>query len=204
MTEREYSNPIENRKSRFAVIGAIAGLALIAGSVGKLACSKIGLKSESKNKYYTDDFSKDSDGVLLARMIFGEARDCSYLERAAVGCTAVTRANDRKNWNGETIRQAILKPWQYSCFNENDPNKNVLMNPESYDAKSFYECLDVSKKILDGKVEDPSKITHYFNPKLGRPKWAREKNIRVLGKIEVGRTKRNKPIYSRHVFCREN
>ena len=143
-------------------------------------------QEEKKINYKTADFSKDTEEILLARMIFGEARGQSYLERIAVGYTAVNRAKDGKKFNGSNVREAILKPKQYSCFDENNVNRKKLMEPENEDAKSFYECLKISKKILSGVEKDPTNgATHYFNPKLASPPWADK--IKKIGRIKIGK-----------------
>jgi len=123
-----------------------------------------------KPSYKTLDFSKDTNEVLLARMLFGEARNCSDLEKVAIAYTAINRASDGKKWNGETIKESILKPWQYSCFNKDDPNREKLMNPEKYDAKSFEKCLQISRDVLSEKYKDQTNgATHYFNPDVVKP-----------------------------------
>jgi len=124
----------------------------------------------------------EDDEVLLAKMLFGEARNCSENEKIAIAYTAINRVNDNKKWNGETLREVILKPWQYSCFNENDVNKKKLMNPNDYNSKAFEECLDISRKVLSGKYEELNNgQTHYFNPKVVYPSWAGK--LKRIGKI---------------------
>lgn len=143
-----------------------------------------------------DDFAKDNDETLLARMIYGEARGEELEERIAVGYTAVNRANDGVKWNGTDIRSVVLKPKQYSCFNEDDVNREKLLNPEKDDAKTWEECLDVAEGILNGKYEDPTQgATHYFNPKLCQPSWA--KKMEKIGRIKT------KLGESKHEFYRE-
>lgn len=148
--------------------------------------------------YRTTDFSTDSDEILLARMIFGEARGCSEIERIAVGYTALNRVNDGKKWNGETIREVVLKPKQYSCFNERDPNRAKLMNPMSYEPKVFEDCLAIARNILNGDCSDPAKgATHYFNPRYANPSWANRMNN--IGYLDLGEDKK-----SEHKFFKEN
>lgn len=159
-------------------------------------------KTENKNqnsKYKTSDFLTDSEQALLARMLFGEARDCSELEKVAIAYTAINRANDGKKWNGETINEAILKPYQYSCFNNSDPNKEKLMDPEKYDGKSFQECLTIAQRILKGEYKQYNKgATHYFNPEIvKKPKWADK--MHKIGKVKVNEEK-----YSKHEFYKED
>ncbi len=139
--------------------------------------------------YKTNDFSQDSDEVLLARMIYGESRNCSKNERIAVAYSVINRVNDRKKWNGENIKDVILKPWQYSCFNKNDVNLKKLKNPNK---KIFEDCLEIAGEVLEGKYSELNKgQTHYFNPKVVKPKWADK-----LEKVDFEKTK--------HEFYREN
>ena len=185
-----------DRRQFLNQIGGITALALSPFRVLEV------LAEEPSKNYKTSDFSDDSDEVTLARMIFGEARSCEDLERVAVGYTAVNRANDGKKWNGETVKEAVLKPWQYSCFNENDPNREKLMNPQMYDEKSFRECLDIARGVLSGERKDVSEgATHYFNPQYARPDWASK--LEKIGKIEIGKTEDGRPVYSKHEFYRE-
>ena len=133
--------------------------------------------------YNVDDFLKDSDEVLLARMLFGEARGCSTEEKIAVAYSAINRINDGIKWNGETLSEVILKHRQYSCFNENNVNRKKLRNPQEYDSRAFNECLKIAKSVLDGKYSNLNKgQTHFFNPNDVYPYWADE--FERIGKIE--------------------
>lgn len=137
-----------------------------------------------KQNYKTNDFSKDSDEVLLARMIFGEARNCSDTEKAAVAYTVMNRTKDGKKWNGTSLREVILCPWQYSCFNKNDPNSDKLKDPERYDQKAFENCLQIARQVISGETKDPTNgATHYFNPNSANPSWAKE--LRNIGRIKT-------------------
>lgn len=128
---------------------------------------------DSKKDYSTSDFSKDSEYELLARLIFGEARGVNDFEKAAVAYSVINRVNDGKKWNGETIKEVILKPYQYSAFNENDPNLRKLKNPMDYEPKSWKDSLKMSYEILNTNIwDDVNKgQTHYFNPKYANPSW---------------------------------
>jgi len=78
--------------------------------------------------YTTTDFSTDTDEVLLARMIFGEARGESEQGRIAVAYSAVNRLRNPRRFGGD-LRAVLLRRAQYSCFNEGDPNRVRLMDP---------------------------------------------------------------------------
>ena len=147
--------------------------------------------------YKTSDFNKDTDEVLLARMLFGETRDCTTEEKVAVAYSAINRINDGKKWNGETLKEVILKPYQYSCFNKNDPNRKKLMDPERYEPGAFQDCLEISRQVLSKRYQDPtSGATHYFNPKVVKPTWA--KKMKKIGFIKTAKGR------SQHEFYRKN
>ena len=141
-------------------------------------------KSEKQKRisYKTNDFSEDSDKVLLARLIFGEGRNCSYDEQISIGFTSFERANDGKKWNGETIREAILCPSQYSCFNKNDPNYEKIKDPEKYDKKSWTKALKISEGILSGKLKNKNLVpnaTHFHTHSIS-PKWSKSSKMKDL------------------------
>ena len=151
--------------------------------------------------YKTEDFHQDSDDVLLARMLLGETEYCSDTEKIAVAYTAINRINDGKKWNGETLKNVILTPYQYSCFNDGmkEALKEILKNPLKEKSKEFLECLGLAREILAGKYKDPtSGATHYLNPNhpdlKGKtlPNWTRV--FEEIGRIENGP----------HIFYKEN
>jgi len=151
-------------------------------------------ESKQQTDYTTSDFYQDSEEILLARMLLGEAEGCSKEEKIAVAYTAINRIDDNKKWNGETLKEVILKPYQYSCFNTNLNNK--LKNPLTYNSKEFLKCLNLSEEILSNKYKDPTNgATHYYNPNHPtmekEPEWS--KNIEKIGSINN----------SIHVFFKE-
>lgn len=134
--------------------------------------------------YKTTDFSTDSDTVLLARLVFGEARGSSLKEKVSTAYTAVNRANDSIDWNGKNLREAILKGYQYSCFNYNDPNRIKLMDPMEYDSTSWKESMKAAKGVLDGTYRDPTGgATHYHTKKI-YPYWMKSNEITKVDHLE--------------------
>ena len=71
----------------------------------------------------------------LARTIYGEARGEDRQSKIAVACVILNRVQQRKqcgyrNIDGRkipTIAATCLKPWQFSCWNEKDPNRKVIL-----------------------------------------------------------------------------
>ena len=118
-------------------------------------------------------------------MLYGEARELlkeeDQKEAIMIGFTAVNRANDSIEGNGKSIKEAILKKYQYSCFNSNDPNLKELKNPEKYDPKSWEKALSLSEKILEGKFAHLNYgQDHYHTKKIASPKWAKSPRMKKV------------------------
>jgi hypothetical protein len=158
-------------------------------------------KKEELVNYRTQNFWEDSLDRLIARLLLGEAEGCSEIEKTGIVWTAITRSTDENPNNGETLRNSILWPYQYSAFNEDRNQK--LKRPLEYNAGEFLANLPLAKEILAGKHKDPTNgATHYFNPNHpdlnGKyPDWAKDID---LYRIVVGMTKERRPIYSIHIF----
>ena len=122
----------------------------LTGLVATLISTKPTLASTSRYQYKTpttrDDLRYIPERDLLARMIFGEARNCPTYEQIIIGYTAINRANDNKKFNGEkSLSDVLLKIYrgnhQYDCFNNTNPKTatNFLrtLDPAKYDPKSW-------------------------------------------------------------------
>jgi spore germination cell wall hydrolase CwlJ-like protein len=142
------------------------------------------------------DLYDRADVQLLAKMLWGETRNCAEKERIAVGFTAPNRT-EIGGWYGNTLRAAILKSKQYSCFNDGDPNKKLLENPARHDARAWEDCQAIAYLILTNQAADGARATHYFRPEVCSPKWRNDAGLEYIGKIQTERG------LSRHVFMRD-
>jgi N-acetylmuramoyl-L-alanine amidase len=141
--------------------------------------------------YNAEDFTKDSPQILLARVLYGEARSESRAAKEAIASTILNRTK-KHVWWGESnysnipnysLSAVILKPFQYSCFNSNDPNLAQLKHPRG---DAWKECLAVSKEVLDGKVKDStSGSTHYHNAKKN-PNWTEGVKPKLILPTSIG------------------
>ncbi len=135
--------------------------------------------------------------VLFAMQIFGESRlddrDEDHWEefemKAGVGHVAYNRAMNPAWW-GKNLKEVLLKSHQFSCFNDNDPNRVKLLNPLSYEASYVWDtCFLVASGILLQVIPDPTlRSDHYFDDSLVKtnkmPRWADEKNfVKQIGKF---------------------
>jgi N-acetylmuramoyl-L-alanine amidase len=133
------------------------------------------------------NFNDDTEQLILARAIFGEARGLSEEGKLAVGWTIKNRVLDSR-W-GNTYKEVILEPHQYSAFNEQDPNWAYVKNPliKETQKKSWYECYKIAGKIIKNKIGDPTDgANHYFSDYIAPPYWAKSDNAEF--KLKIGNT----------------
>ena len=122
------------------------------------------------------------DLETLARTIYGEARGESYAGMVAVGCVAVNRARIALAWVAKhgrphplfgdgSIRSACLAPWQFSSWNENDPNRAKLLAVSLQDPL-MAKCLSAARAAVE--LPDTTRgSTHYYATSMAEPPaWA--------------------------------
>lgn len=131
---------------------------------------------------------EEKDILALAQTLWGEARGEDDEGMMAVCCTVINRFNSKKWFAGKTIEETCKKPWQYSCWNKDDPNRPKMLRLTYIELKRE---LDIIKKVCSGVYNDITcGATHYYNPEACEmPKWA-------IGKV---------PCYThgKHLFFKE-
>ena len=124
-----------------------------------------------------------SDVDILARTLYGEARGEGIDGIEAVACVIMNRYKARKWYTGYVIEngqkvpsvaQTCLKKWQFSCWNKNDPNYNVIKNVTEQDAV-FARCLAVARRAIKGELKDWTNGAVYYHTKQIKPVWAQGK-----------------------------
>ncbi|MBI4479423.1 MAG: cell wall hydrolase [Acidobacteria bacterium] len=122
--------------------------------------------------------------TLLAMCLFGEARGESEEARRAIAQVILNRARHPHKVFGsragagleENLRRVILKPQQFSCFLESDPNYPKILHPLDYEPPAVWQrCLDAAQQAL-ATAGEPDALTlnsdHYFDDSLQPPSWA--------------------------------
>lgn len=106
---------------------------------------------------------------VVADTLYMEARGEGEHGQRAVATVIYNRAHGK----AEKMKSVCLKPKQFSCWNGKTP-KSVKIAPKTRsDAKAYELCLAIEKELLTGKFEPLGDWTHYYNPRLCAPKWAR-------------------------------
>lgn len=116
------------------------------------------------------------DVDILARTLFGEARGETVRGKEAVACVIINRVNRAKAhggyWWGSTVEQVCLKPWQFSCWNENDPNRAKILEVQP-GHRVFDTCLRIARRAVSGCLEDPTRGATHYHTKHVTPPWSK-------------------------------
>lgn len=128
----------------------------------------------------------DKDRDILARTLYGEARGESLAGQIAVAWTIRNRVNDGKDksWWGEGYTGVCQAPYQFSCWNKNDPNFTYLSGAKQIPFRELAQARIAGDQVIDGKVPDPTGgATHYYATAMKKPPaWAaKAKQTVVIG-----------------------
>jgi spore germination cell wall hydrolase CwlJ-like protein len=131
---------------------------------------------------FNDWLTSLTDAQVMGVTLLGEARGEDTLGRQMVASVFMTRVKISQAhqarvgapyWWGMNVREVILMPWQFSCWNESDPNRPKLMSlPEE---PLWPEAMFIAESALTGTLPDQANgATHYLNPLTARPlpTWA--------------------------------
>ena len=115
------------------------------------------------------EFSRQ-DIDTLSRTIWGEARGEGEEGMLAVAHVIVNRAN-RGGWWGSTVHEVCRKDWQFSVWNENDPNRSKL---EALDLEDVVarECHWAALTVALGKHADNTEGSFHYHTHGVSPDWS--------------------------------
>lgn len=115
----------------------------------------------------------DEARLVLAQTIYGEARGEGASGMSAVANVVMNRAAIG-GWWGDSVIAVCKAPWQFSTWNENDPNRSVIeaMRPGGNDV--FNTAYAIAGLAINGSLRDETGgATHYYAPgSISKPKWA--------------------------------
>ncbi len=136
--------------------------------------------------------------ITLVKTIYGEARGSTDLDKYAVACVIRNRAKIARSCvaqhgkshplfgNGE-IADVCLKPYQFSCWNKQDPNYALLTSLDMEEAltsdKVLYHCYVIAEKVItefDDLKDVTEGSTHFHTKRMGWPAaWGKQKPCTV-------------------------
>lgn len=126
---------------------------------------------------------------VYARTIYGEARGEPYEGQVAVAAVIRNRVKRPARF-GEGYEGVCLKPKQFSCWNEGDPNREILQRAGLFD-RDMVKAMGIACLVFSGDLHDPTNgADHYFATYIKPPKWSEDMEI----KARIGR----------HLFVKES
>ncbi len=122
----------------------------------------------------------------LARTIWGEARGEGSAGMQAVACVILNRlavAQEKGGfWWGNSIIQICQKPYQFSCWNRNDPNFKQLLNVGD-DDPYFATALNIARRAIYADMEDITCGADHYHAVGILPYWAKKAApVTVMGR----------------------
>ena len=137
---------------------------------------------------------------ILSLLAYGEARGEGEEGLRAV-INVVNNRGKKGGWFPDKINlkdysvfhQVILKPWQFSCFNLDDPNRKALEEIGMFFIESLgiYKVLmtayDIAIQCVEGRLEDNTMGATYYHTKQMNPfpSWASKfkKTVEIKNQI---------------------
>ncbi|MCB9988651.1 MAG: cell wall hydrolase [Rhodospirillales bacterium] len=130
--------------------------------------------AKANPKFSSLAHSRDQEIDTLARTIWGEARGEGSAGMEAVAAVIMNRVKVAESkgsyWWGNTVIGVCRKPWQFSCWNASDPNRERLIAVDEKDLY-FATALRIARRAVYGVLPDPTGgATHYHAAGLS-PSW---------------------------------
>ena len=113
---------------------------------------------------WTGDFYDDSEEMILARLIFGEARNQAEEAKIWVASTVFNRiSSPTSDWWPDTVHDVVLQDRQYKSFN--DDNRRFIESPllDLSQKQSWESCYLISQEILNGTILIQPEVTHFHD-----------------------------------------
>lgn len=111
---------------------------------------------------------------ILAKTIYGEARGESVAGQEAVANVILNRVKMnliKPMWWGKSVTDVCLKPKQFSCWNQDDPNYKILRGDLS-DNPIYQICKRIAKRAIAGILKDNTNGATHYHTFNCHPLWA--------------------------------
>ncbi|MCG5240467.1 cell wall hydrolase [Azospirillum doebereinerae] len=117
---------------------------------------------------------------VVARTLWGEARGEGRTGMTAVACVIQNRARNPRWW-GTSPATVCLKPWQFSCWLADDPNRPKLLAVTERDA-AYRVALEIADTLLSGRLADVTAGADHYHTRNVTPAWSAGKTpVAVIG-----------------------
>lgn len=107
---------------------------------------------------------------VAVETIYGEARGEPYEGKVAVAWVLLNRAR-RPRWWGHDLYSVCLKDRQFSCWNQDDPNRAAI-KAASPGNPVMSACIRALLEALSGLAADPTGGADHYCVTSLTPSWA--------------------------------
>lgn len=125
-----------------------------------------------KDPEWTGDFGDDTEVMILARLIFGEARNQSKETMIGIAWAVKNRLLAKRKYFGFSYREIIQKNdgryYQFSPMNPSEKdNYPLLLNPlkeaDEVTRKAWFTAYDAALTVINGSDIDPTGGATFFH-----------------------------------------
>ncbi len=114
----------------------------------------------------------NNDLTIVAKTLYGEARgELNPFGLASLISIANVIVNRWKKHFAKNPADVCLAPYQFSCWNQNDPNYNKIKTVDE-NSPIYKTCLEVAKNVLDETWPDLTDGCDHYHEKSIKPYWA--------------------------------
>lgn len=114
-----------------------------------------------------NSLAKQKELTLLAMCVYGESRSESYEGKLSIAYVVMNRVNEQ-SWFGKTVKEVLLKPYQFTCFSKSDPNFKKLFKPEP---KLWKQCFKAAWNAYSSLSDDPTLGSNHYCRRDVAPPW---------------------------------
>lgn len=117
-----------------------------------------------------------------ARTLYGEARGEYKLHGPAAFiavANVILNRYKRGGKYGNTIADICLKPRQFSCWDQKDPNRLLIQDENITCDPLFNICLIVARKVIEGLWPDLTRGSDHYHSSSCLPYWARSGKVKL-------------------------
>ena len=119
---------------------------------------------------------------VLARTLWGESRGEGRTGMEAVAAVVMNRVRHPRWW-GNDIISVCQAPYQFSCWNLNDPNNVKMRTVSAAGHPEFVTALDVAQRASCGLLSDPTQgADSYYAIGSPVPGWT----LRATRTVDIG------------------
>lgn len=113
-----------------------------------------------------------NDADIVARTAWGEDRSGGIEGMHDVISVIRNRALNPRWW-GKNFAEVCVKPWQFSCWNENDPNRSKIL-AVTLDDPLFAAATSLAAEAINGTLGDRTGgADSYYAIGTTMPFWAK-------------------------------